>query len=76
MIWTGRVAQAAAKYGESATTNLISLGMAGIVAAGAGIARLDRRFAKPSSRFAFWPHGGTWVAVTWAGQPSVSRLPL
>jgi hypothetical protein len=56
-IWTGRVAQATAKYGEHApmaavccnacrtcaTTNLISIGMAGIVAAGAGIARLGRR---------------------------------
>jgi hypothetical protein len=56
-IWTGRVAQATAKYGEHApmaavccnacrtcaTTNLIGLGMAGIVAAGTGIARLGRR---------------------------------
>jgi hypothetical protein len=32
-----------------ATTNLISLGMAGLVAAGAGVARFARRFAKPSS---------------------------
>jgi hypothetical protein len=62
-IWTGPVAQAAAKYGENApmaavccnacktcaTTNLISLGMAGVVAAGAGIRRLARRsFARAS----------------------------
>jgi hypothetical protein len=57
------VAQAAAKYGENApvatvccnacracvTTNLISVGMAAIVGAGAGLARVRRRyFARPS----------------------------
>jgi hypothetical protein len=57
MIWTGRVAQATAKYGENApmaavccnacktcaTTNLISLGIAGIVGVGAGVVRFTRR---------------------------------
>jgi hypothetical protein len=57
-IWTGQVAQVAAKYGENApiatvccnacktcaTANLISLGMAGVMAAGAGIARFARRY--------------------------------
>jgi len=56
-IWTGRVAQAAAKYGEQAPTaavccnacrtcvqtNLIGLALAGLVAAGAGVSRLARR---------------------------------
>jgi hypothetical protein len=56
-IWTGPVAQAAAKYGENApmaavccnacktcaTTNLVSLGLAGVLAAGAGVAKLGRR---------------------------------
>lgn len=57
------MAQATAKYGENApmaavccnacrtcaTTNLISLGMAGVMAAGAGVARLRRRYpVKPS----------------------------
>ncbi len=51
------MAQAAAKYGENApmaavccnacktcaTTNIISFGMAGVMAAGAGITRLARR---------------------------------
>ena len=62
-IWTGPVAQAAAKYGENApmaavccnacracaTTNLVSLGLAAFVAAGAGAAKLGRRvFARPA----------------------------
>ena len=61
-IWTGQVAQAAAKYGENApmaavccnacrtctTTNLIGLGMAAIVAAGAGIERIKRHLLKPA----------------------------
>jgi len=56
------MAQAAGKYGEIApvstaccntcrtcvTTNLLSLGMAGVIAAGVGIARTARRFVKPS----------------------------
>ena len=62
-IWTGRMAQAAAKYGEVAPTataccnacrtcvqtNLLGIGMAAVVAAGAGITRLARRvIANPS----------------------------
>ena len=61
-IWTGRVAEATAKYGESApmaavccnacrtcaTTNLVSVGMAGIAAAGAVITRRGRRLLKRS----------------------------
>jgi hypothetical protein len=62
-IWTGRMAQAAGKYGEHApmatvccnacrtctTTNLISLGIAGVSGAAIGVANLARRrFAKPS----------------------------
>jgi len=56
-IWTGRAAQVAAKYGESAptaavccnacrtclTTNLIGLATAGLAAAGYRIARFMRR---------------------------------
>jgi hypothetical protein len=56
-IWSGRVAQAAAKYGENAptaavccnacrtclTTNLIGFATAGLAAAGYGIARFSRR---------------------------------
>jgi hypothetical protein len=56
-IWSGRVAQAAAKYGENAptaavccnacrtclTTNLIGFATAGLAAAGYGIARFARR---------------------------------
>jgi hypothetical protein len=64
-IWTGRAAQLAGKYGESApsalvccnacrtcmTTNLIALAAAGAGAVGYGFARLVRRvrFAKASS---------------------------
>jgi len=61
-IWTSRVAQAAGKYGDNApmaavccnacrtcvTTNGLSLALAAIIGAGAGIARFGRRFAKPS----------------------------
>jgi hypothetical protein len=60
-IWTGRVAQAAGKYGENAplaavccnacrtcvTTNGLSLAVAGIVGAGAALAGFARRFARP-----------------------------
>ena len=56
-IWTGRAAQVAAKYGETAptaavccnacrtclTTNLIGFATAGLAAAGYGIARFARR---------------------------------
>jgi hypothetical protein len=56
-IWTGRVAQAAAKYGENAptaavccnacrtclTTNLIGVATAGVAAAGYRIVRIARR---------------------------------
>ena len=56
-IWTGRAAQVAAKYGETAptaavccnacrtclTTNLIGFATAGLAAAGYGIARFLRR---------------------------------
>ena len=58
-IWTGRVAQATAKYGENAPTaavccnacrtcvqtNLIGLAVGALTAAGAMV---TRRFAKPS----------------------------
>ena len=58
-IWTGRVAQAAARYGESAPTataccnacrtcvqtNLIGLGVGTLAAVGAAV---TRRFARPS----------------------------
>jgi hypothetical protein len=61
-IWTGRVGQAAAKYGEQApmataccnacrtcvTTNLIGIATAGIAAIGVGLTRFAHRFAKPS----------------------------
>jgi len=62
-IWTGRVAQAAAKYSEAAPTatvccsacrtcvqtNLLGLGLAGVVAVGAGLSRFAQRvIAKPS----------------------------
>jgi hypothetical protein len=64
-IWTGRLTEAAAKYSESAPmataccnacrtcvqTNLIGVGLAAIIGATAGIARLRRRYlAKPSNR--------------------------
>jgi hypothetical protein len=59
-LWTGRMAQAAGKYGEHApmagvccnacrtcaTTNGISLALAAVLGAGAGLARLLGR-AKP-----------------------------
>ncbi|TML97006.1 MAG: hypothetical protein E6G03_03675 [Actinobacteria bacterium] len=62
-IWTGRVAQAAGKYGENApmaavccnacrtcvTTNVIGIVTAGIAGAGSAVAGFTRRrFAKPS----------------------------
>jgi hypothetical protein len=62
-IWTGRMAQAAGKYGETApmatvccnacrtcvTTNIFSLALAGITGAGYAVAKFARRnFAKPS----------------------------
>jgi hypothetical protein len=61
-IWTGRVAQATAKYGENApmatvccnacrtcaTTNIIGLLMAGAGGLALGARRLTRHFAKPS----------------------------
>lgn len=57
--WQGRVSQAAAKYGEHAPmaatccnacracvqTNLIAGALAGLVAIGAGVARLVRKIA-------------------------------
>ena len=62
-IWTGRVAQAAGKYGENApmatvccnacrtcvTTNIFGLALAGIAGAGYAVASFARRrlFAKP-----------------------------
>ena len=56
-IWTGRMAQAAGKYGEiaptatvccntcrtCATTNLLSLAIAGVMGAGLGLAQVARR---------------------------------
>jgi hypothetical protein len=56
-IWTGRMVQAASKYGEVAPTaavccnacrtcvqtNLLGIALAGVTAAGVGIARLSRR---------------------------------
>jgi hypothetical protein len=59
-IWTGRVVQAAGKYGEHApmaaaccnacrtcaTTNLIGLATAGVTAASLGLARLVKRIAR------------------------------
>jgi hypothetical protein len=62
-IWTGRIAQAAGKYGENApmatvccnacrtcvTTNIFGLALAGITGAGYAVAKSARRyFAKPS----------------------------
>jgi hypothetical protein len=63
-IWTGRVAQAAGKYGENApmatvccnacrtcvTTNLISLGLAALAGAGYGLVRLGRRVVGCAAR--------------------------
>jgi hypothetical protein len=61
-IWTGRATQAAARYGENApmaavccnacracaTTNGLSLALAALLGAGAGVARLARRYSAPS----------------------------
>jgi len=61
-IWTGKLAQAAGKYGESAptaavccnacrtcvTTNLLALATAGVMATGVGVTRFARRFVKVS----------------------------
>jgi hypothetical protein len=61
-VWKGRLTQAAARYGEAAPqataccnacrtcvqTNLLTVGLAGIAAAGAFIARRLPRFADPS----------------------------
>jgi hypothetical protein len=61
-IWTGRVSQAAAKYGEQApmatvccnacrtcvTTNLIGIATAGIAATGVALTRFAHRFATRS----------------------------
>jgi hypothetical protein len=62
-VWTGRLAQTAAKYGDNAPmaavccnacrtcvqTNAISLALAALVGAGAGVARLGRRLrSRPS----------------------------
>jgi hypothetical protein len=61
-IWTGRVAQAAAKYGEQApmatvccnacrtclTSNVLALAGGAIAGAGLGIARLARRLVAPT----------------------------
>jgi len=64
MIWTGRVAQAAEKYGENAPmatvccnacrtcvmTNIVGVAMAGIACTGYAVSSFARRrlFAKPS----------------------------
>ncbi len=61
-IWTGRVAQAAGKYGENAplatvccnacrtcvTTNIIGIATTGIAAMGVGLTRFASRIAHPS----------------------------
>jgi hypothetical protein len=62
-IWTGRMAQATAKYGENApmatvccnacrtcvTTNIIAVAMAGIASAGYAVGNFTRRrLAKPA----------------------------
>jgi len=62
-IWTGRLNQAAAEYGENAplaatccnacrtcvTTNILTVAMAGVAGAGYAVANFTRRrFAKPS----------------------------
>jgi hypothetical protein len=62
-IWTGRMAQATAKYGENApmatvccnacrtcvTTNILAVAMAGIASAGYAVANFTRRrFVQPS----------------------------
>jgi hypothetical protein len=63
-VWTGRVGQVAAKYGEHApiatgccntcrtcvTTNFVSLAAAAAAGAGAGIVRFARRSAGASQR--------------------------
>lgn len=62
VVWQGRVAQVAAKYGDNApmaavccnacrtctTTNLLTLGMGAVMAAGYGVARFARKVATPS----------------------------
>ena len=63
-VWTGRMAQTAAKYGDNAPmaavccnacrtcvqTNALSLAVATVIGAGAGLRRLGQRYrAKPSS---------------------------
>ena len=59
-IWTGRVGQAAAKYGEAAptatvccnacracvTTNAVAIAIAALAAAGAAVAGLARRLVR------------------------------
>ncbi len=61
-IWTGRLAQAAARYGEHApmaavccnacrtctTTNVVGIAFAGVTAAGVAVAAGVKRLAKPS----------------------------
>jgi hypothetical protein len=59
-IWTGRAAQVAGKYGETApvvccnacrtcvTTNLLALGTAAAGAVGYGVVRFARRLVKPA----------------------------
>lgn len=61
-IWTGRMVQAASRYGDMApqatvccnacrtcvTSNLLAAGMAGMAAAGVTVGRFARRLAKPS----------------------------
>jgi len=61
-MWQGRAMQVAAKYGDQApmaavccnacrtcaTTNLLSLGMGAVMAAGYGVARLARKVVSPS----------------------------
>jgi hypothetical protein len=61
-IWTGRVAQAAARYGENAptaavccnacrtcaTANLLTLGTAALAADGVGLRGFARRLARPA----------------------------
>src|SRR5439155_23470702 len=85
-IWTGRVAQAAGKYGENApmaavccnacrtcvTTNVIGIVTVGIAGAGSAVAGFTRRrFAKPWYQVPVPSRGRTgWNWLRWRVEPA------
>ena len=72
-LWSGRIAQAAGKYGENApmaavccnacrtcaTTNLVGLVMASAATMGLGARRLVRSLARPDARLRSYRGSGT-----------------